>query len=80
MKDQSKVKSSEDQIPSGYQVALDELESILAEIESGEADVDVLSLKVKRALFLITFCRARLTQTDEEVRKLIQGLDAQDNK
>jgi len=35
----------------------------------------MLSIKVKRALFLVGFCRGRLRQTDDEVRKLIQGLD-----
>ena len=74
MKEKSKV-ASEDAQPQSYREAVDELEEILSEIESGDADVDMLSIKVKRALFLVGFCRGRLRQTDDEVRKLIQGLD-----
>jgi exodeoxyribonuclease VII small subunit len=80
MKEKSKAASEESQkTPSSYRDAITELEEILSEIESGDADVDVLSVKVKRALFLVSFCRGRLRQTDEEVRKLIQGLDHQDD-
>ncbi len=76
MKEKSKAVSDDAQPqPQSYREAVDELEEILSEIESGEADVDVLSIKVKRALFLVGFCRGRLRQTDEEVRKLIQGLE-----
>ncbi|MFN9596442.1 MAG: exodeoxyribonuclease VII small subunit [Bacteroidota bacterium] len=76
MKEKSKVASEDAQSqPQNYREAVDELEEILSEIESGDADVDMLSIKVKRALFLVGFCRGRLRQTDDEVRKLIQGLD-----
>jgi exodeoxyribonuclease VII small subunit len=54
---------------------VEELETILHEIETGETDIDVLSEKVKRALFLIRLCRARLKNTDDEVRKLIAGFE-----
>jgi exodeoxyribonuclease VII small subunit len=75
MKEQSKAKSGENTPEISYQDAVSELEEILSEIESGEADVDVLSEKVKRALFLINYCRARLKQTDDEVKKLIKGFE-----
>lgn len=77
MKEKSKAGSEEQTPPTSYQEAINELESILAEIESGEADVDLLSVKVKRALFLVGFCRNRLRQTDDEVRKLIQGMEGE---
>jgi exodeoxyribonuclease VII small subunit len=77
MKEQSKVKSDNENSIS-YQEAVSELEEILSEIETGEADVDVLSEKVKRALFLISYCRAKLKHTDDEVRKLIAGFDKPD--
>jgi len=72
------VKSEEKTPEISYQEAVSELEEILSEIESGEADVDVLSEKVKRALFLISYCRARLKQTDDEVKKLISGFEGND--
>lgn len=78
MKESSKAKSGENTPEISYQSAVSELEEILSEIESGEADVDVLSEKVKRALFLINYCRARLKQTDDEVKKLIKGFEGED--
>ncbi len=58
-----------------YQDAVNELEAILEEIEEGNTDIDVLSDKVKRALFLINLCKTKLRQTDEEVKKLLSGLE-----
>jgi len=57
-----------------YSQALKELESIISEIESEEVNVDTLTEKVKRATYLITFCKGRLKSTDEEVRKVLSGL------
>jgi exodeoxyribonuclease VII small subunit len=43
-----------------YKQAMEELEQILSEIESDEPDIDTLSIKVKRATFLIKECKKRL--------------------
>ncbi len=75
MKEPSKAKSKDSMEEIAYKDAVEELESILHEIETGETDIDVLSEKVKRALFLIQLCRARLKHTDDEVRKLIAGFE-----
>jgi len=75
MKESSKVKSKKAEPKITYQEATDELEEIIAEIESGEIDVDELSQKVQRALFLINYCRLKLRNTDEEVRKLISKFE-----
>jgi exodeoxyribonuclease VII small subunit len=78
MKARSKAKSNDDHELISYQEAMDELESILSEIESGEIDVDLLSEKVKRALYLITYCKGKLRKTDDEVRKLLSGFEKPD--
>jgi exodeoxyribonuclease VII small subunit len=75
MKEPSKAKSDASSENITYVAAVEELETILHEIETGETDIDVLSEKVKRALFLIRLCRARLKNTDDEVRKLIAGFE-----
>lgn len=75
MKEQPKAKSQEVNENISYQDAVNELEEILSEIETGETDIDVLSEKVKRALFLIQLCKAKLKNTDDEVRKLISGFE-----
>lgn len=60
--------------PYTYTDAFDELQAIVAEIESGEITVDELSEKVKRASLLIEACKAKLNATEEEVNKLLAGL------
>lgn len=58
-----------------YASAIDELESIVREIESGEIDVDILTSKVKRASELIRYCRDSLRHTQEEVDKTLSDLE-----
>ena len=55
-----------------YSSALNELETILSEIENGEIDIDNLNEKVKRATFLIKECKACLKKTSLEIDKLIE--------
>ncbi len=57
-----------------YSQALSELEKIVAEIESEKIDVDLLAEKVKRASYLIKFCRTRLRSAEEEVNKALAEL------
>ena len=66
-----------------YSQALTELEEILNEIESEEINVDMLAEKVKRAAFLIKFCKGKLRNTEEEVKKVlseIQGTTESDQE
>lgn len=64
--------------PLTYTEASSELEEILTEIESGEADVDELSMRVERAAALIQLCRDKLTRTEMQVTKAVADLSAQD--
>ena len=51
-----------------YTQAADELEAILAFLESNEeADMDVMEARVKRASELIAFCRKKLHELDEKL-------------
>jgi exodeoxyribonuclease VII small subunit len=58
-----------------YTSAITEIEAIVREIESGEIDVDVLTVKVKRASELITFCKDRLRNTQKEVEKTLVDIE-----
>jgi exodeoxyribonuclease VII small subunit len=58
-----------------YTSAITEIEAIVREIESGEIDVDVLAVKVKRASELITFCKDRLRNTQKEVEKTLVDIE-----
>jgi exodeoxyribonuclease VII small subunit len=63
-----------------YSSAISELEEIVNEIESGEVDVDVLTAKVKRASELIKFCKDNLRDTQKEVNKVLEGMEAKDTE
>lgn len=55
-----------------YATALEELEKILADMESNELDLDTLSEKVKRAAFLTKLCKTKLRSTTEEIDKILE--------
>jgi len=61
-----------------YTEAFDELQNIVSEIEQGEISVDELSKKVKRAAFLIKFCKTKLSATEEDVREILAELEKED--
>jgi exodeoxyribonuclease VII small subunit len=71
----SAKKTATDEI-TGYAEAVDELERILADLESDDVDVDHLSTQVKRAADLIEFCRGRLDEAKVEVTRIVADLDA----
>ncbi len=58
-----------------YQEAIQKLRQIVAQIETGDLDVDVLSEKVREAMRLIQLCKDKLYKVDEEVMKVLDGLD-----
>lgn len=60
-----------------YSQALTELEQIIGEIESEDIDLDALEEKVKRAAFLIKFCRDKLRSTEEEVKKVLSEMEGE---
>ena len=57
-----------------YNSAISELENILKMMQSDQCDVDRLTVFTRRATELITFCRNRLTATDEELRTILNEL------
>jgi len=57
-----------------YKDAIEEIESIVDEIENETVDVDILAEKIKRAAFLIKYCKQKLRKTDEEIRKVLDEL------
>lgn len=58
-----------------YQQAFEELQQIVTDLEVGEVNVDELSVKVKRATKLIAVCKAKLTETEEDVHRILKDLD-----
>jgi len=58
-----------------YTDALEELQSIVEEIESGKTDIDDLTTKIRRAASLIQICKTKLTASEDEVEKLLADLE-----
>ena len=57
-----------------YKDAIEEIESILQQVESGELDVDQLTDKVKRVSALLEICNKKLKTTEQEVEKIIKEM------
>lgn len=54
-----------------YEQAVKRLEQIVAQIESGEMDIDSLASKLKEAKGLVEFCKDKLTKVETEVKKCL---------
>lgn len=59
-----------------YSEAMAEVESILARLRSEQMSIDELSGAVRRASELIEECRKILTQSEQEVEKLLNRNEA----
>ena len=62
--------------PIGYADALDELDTILRELEGSDVDVDRLADRVARAADLIALCRDRIGNARLRIDEVIADLDA----
>ncbi|MBO9563568.1 MAG: exodeoxyribonuclease VII small subunit [Niastella sp.] len=57
-----------------YEAAYEELKEIASDIEAETVSVDVLAEKLKRASFLLEFCKTKLKSTEQEVSNIIQQM------
>ena len=57
-----------------YESSLQELKTIVAEIENDSVSVDDLTTKVRRASELIKFCKTVLTKTEVEVNSALDDM------
>ena len=55
----------------GYRQSVEEIETILSKMESGETDIDDLAAEIKRAAKLLQDCKEKLFQTEQEVEKIM---------
>ena len=63
----------------GYAEALEELETILVDLDDDELDVDALATKVERAAVLVRLCRERISGARMQVDEIVAGLDDEDD-
>jgi exodeoxyribonuclease VII small subunit len=62
-----------------YAEAVQEIETILEQIETGELDVDDLAEKVKQASELLKICKGKLFVTEKEIEKILKEMEHEDS-
>ncbi len=60
-----------------YTQAVTELEDIVKKMQDPECSIDNLSQYTKRAKELLDLCRNKLTQTDQEIKAILDTLQPQ---
>lgn len=58
-----------------YEAAYNELEQIYQDINNEKVSIDELSTKVKRASLLISFCKEKLRNTENEIKGILDEMD-----
>ena len=56
-----------------YRKSIEEIESILNKIESGDTDIDELTEEIKKADILLQSCKEKLFRIEQEVNKIINN-------
>ena len=59
--------------PASYEAALEELEQLVARIESGQLPLDQMLAGYQRGAVLLNFCRTRLEAVQEQIKVLDEG-------
>ncbi|WP_455498925.1 exodeoxyribonuclease VII small subunit [Coprobacter sp.] len=59
-----------------YAQAIAELEEIVSKLQNNECEIDELKAYTSRSLTLLRFCKEKLFETDEEVKKILEELDS----
>lgn len=56
-----------------YEKAIEELETIVRQLESGQLELDSLTPQLKRAQTLFIFCQSHLKKVSEDIQKLLDN-------
>lgn len=56
-----------------YEDALRQIEQIVEKLENNELDIDTMGEQLKTAQKLIRLCKDKLTKTDDEIKKILEG-------
>ena len=60
-------------VPESYEEAVQELEQLLAKLESGQLPLDQLLTHYQRGATLLAFCRDRLAAIENQISVLDEG-------
>ena len=58
-----------------YAKAIAELEQIVSRLQNNECERDELKAYTTRSLELLRYCKSRLYETDEELKKMLEELE-----
>ena len=58
-----------------YAKAMEQVKSIIKEIEENDMDVDAMVAKIEEAAALLKACRSKLVKTDEVVQKILDDIE-----
>ncbi len=64
---------SSDPTPASYEAALEELEQLIARIESGQLPLEQLLTGYQRGAQLLQFCRDKLQAVEHQIKVLDEG-------
>ena len=59
--------------PASYEAALQELEQLIEQIESGQMPLEQMLAGYQRGASLLAFCRSRLDAVQEQIKVLDEG-------
>jgi exodeoxyribonuclease VII small subunit len=62
------------QLPASYEAALEELERLVGQIESGQLPLEQLLTGYQRGAELLQYCRDKLQAVENQVKVLEQGV------
>ena len=60
--------------PASYETALEELEQLIARIESGQLPLEQLLSGYQRGAELLAFCRGKLDAVEQQIKLLDDGM------
>lgn len=58
-----------------YAKAMEQVKSIIKEIDENDMDVDAMVAKIEEAAALLKECRSKLVKTDETVQKILDDIE-----
>jgi exodeoxyribonuclease VII small subunit len=61
-------------LPESYEAALEELDTLVSRLESGDMPLAELMRGYERGALLLTYCRERLVSVEEQVKVLEGGM------
>ena len=68
--DQAPHQPADPSLPATYEVALEELETLVQQLEAGQLPLDQLLSHYQRGSALLAFCRDRLQAVDQQIQVL----------